>query len=121
MVRPIAVLQIAAERLKREYGIDMIRVPYKSTPQAMTDVIGGNLTMTFVDVAAALSAVKSGQVRAIAISSATRTPLMPDVARTMQGAWREGLRSHLLERAVRPGQDAGRYCCRVLARKPPRS
>jgi tripartite-type tricarboxylate transporter receptor subunit TctC len=75
--------QIAAERLKREYGIDMIRVPYKSTPQAMTDVIGGNLTMTFVDVAAALSAVKNGQVRAIAISSATRTPLMQEVA-TMQ-------------------------------------
>lgn len=72
--------QIAAERIKREYGIDMIRVPYKSTPQAMTDVIGGNLTMTFVDVAAALSAVKNGQVRALAISSATRTPLMPDVA-----------------------------------------
>ncbi len=75
--------QIAAERIKREYGIDMIRVPYKSTPQAMTDVIGGTLTMTFVDVAAALSAVKSGQVRALAISSATRTPLMPEVA-TMQ-------------------------------------
>ena len=75
--------QIAAERIKREYGIDMIRVPYKSTPQAMTDVMGGNLDMTFVDVAAALSAVKNGQVRAIAISSATRTPLMPDVA-TMQ-------------------------------------
>ena len=75
--------QIAAERIKREYGIDMIRVPYKSTPQAMTDVIGGTLTMTLVDVAAALSAVKNGQVRALAISSATRTPLMPDVA-TMQ-------------------------------------
>ena len=75
--------QIAAERIKREYGIDLIRVPYKSTPQALTDVIGGNLSMTFVDVAAALSAVKSGQVRAIAISSAQRTPLMPDVP-TMQ-------------------------------------
>jgi tripartite-type tricarboxylate transporter receptor subunit TctC len=75
--------QIAAERIKREYGIDLIRVPYKSTPQAMTDVIGGTLSMTFVDVAAALSAVRSGQVRALAISSANRTPLMPDVA-TMQ-------------------------------------
>ena len=72
--------QIAAERVKRQYGIDLIRVPYKSTPQALTDVIAGNLSMTFVDVAAALSAVKSGQVRALAISSAQRTPLMPDVA-----------------------------------------
>ena len=62
--------QIAAERIKREYGIDLIRVPYKSTPQAMTDVIAGNLSMTFVDVAAALSAVRGGQVRALAISSA---------------------------------------------------
>ncbi len=77
--------QIAAERIKRVGGVDITRVPYKSTPQAMSDVIAGHLSMTFVDVAAALSAVKSGQVRALAISSGTRSKLLPDVA-TMQEA-----------------------------------
>jgi tripartite-type tricarboxylate transporter receptor subunit TctC len=75
--------QIAAERIKRASGVDIIRVPYKTTPQALTDVISGHLSMTFVDVAAALSAVNGGQVRALAISSATRSKLMPEVP-TMQ-------------------------------------
>jgi tripartite-type tricarboxylate transporter receptor subunit TctC len=75
--------QIAAERIKRVSGVDIIRVPYKTTPQALTDVISGHLSMTFVDVAAALSAVTGGQVRALAISSAARSKLMPDIP-TMQ-------------------------------------
>jgi tripartite-type tricarboxylate transporter receptor subunit TctC len=75
--------QIAAERIKKVGGVDITRVPYKSTPQALSDVIAGHLNMTFVDVAAALSAVKSGQVRALAISSGTRSKLLPDVP-TMQ-------------------------------------
>lgn len=72
--------QIAAERIKRVSGVDITRVPYKTTPQALTDVIAGHLSMTFVDVAAALSAVKSGQVRALAISSGARSKLLPEVA-----------------------------------------
>lgn len=72
--------QIAAEQINRVGGVDITRVPYKSTPQALSDVIAGHLSMTFVDVAAALSAVKSGQVRALAISSGTRSKLLPDVA-----------------------------------------
>ncbi len=75
--------QIASERIKRVGGVDITRVPYKSTPQALTDVIGGNLSMTFVDVAAALSAVTGGKVRALAISSGVRSSLLPDVP-TMQ-------------------------------------
>jgi len=75
--------QIAAERIKRDGGVDITRVPYRTTPQALTDVIAGNLSMTFIDVAAALSAVKGGQVRALAISSAKRSQLMPEVP-TMQ-------------------------------------
>ncbi|HWV54887.1 tripartite tricarboxylate transporter substrate binding protein [Pseudorhodoplanes sp.] len=75
--------QIAAERIKRVGGVDITRVPYKTTPQALSDVIAGHLSMTFLDVAAALSAVKNGQVRALAISSGTRSQLLPDVP-TMQ-------------------------------------
>lgn len=76
---PNSGAQIAGERIKQMSGVQITRVPYRSTPQAMTDVIGGNISFTFVDVAAALTNVKGGQARALAITSAKRTPLLPDV------------------------------------------
>jgi tripartite-type tricarboxylate transporter receptor subunit TctC len=76
---PNAGSQIAGERIKQIAGIEIARVPYRGTPQAMTDVIAGSITFTFVDVAAALANVTSGQVRALAVTSARRTPLLPDV------------------------------------------
>jgi tripartite-type tricarboxylate transporter receptor subunit TctC len=82
---PNAGAQIAGETIKKTMGLDITRVPYRATPQAMTDVIGGTITMTFVDVAGALSNVTSGKLRAIAITSAKRSALLPDVP-TMQEA-----------------------------------
>jgi len=76
---PNSGAQIATETLKKTFGIEITRVPYRATPQAMTDVIAGAITMTFVDVASALSAVNGGQVRALAITSGKRSPLLPDV------------------------------------------
>ncbi len=76
---PNAGSQIAGERIKQIAGIEIARVPYRGTPQAMTDVIAGSITFTFVDVAAALANVTSGQARALAVTSARRTPLLPDV------------------------------------------
>jgi len=82
---PNAGAQVAGETIKKAMGLDITRVPYRATPQAMTDVIGGNITMTFVDVAGALSNLTSGKVRALAITSARRSALLPDVP-TMQEA-----------------------------------
>ena len=66
-------------------GVDITRVPYRATPQAMTDVIAGTITMAFVDAAGALSNVTSGKARALVITSAKRSALLPDVP-TMQEA-----------------------------------
>lgn len=60
-------------------GIDLVHVPYKGTPQAMTDVVGGQVDMMFVDVAAGMPLVKSGQLKAIAVSTANRSALLPDL------------------------------------------
>ncbi len=76
---------IASETIKKVMGLDIIRVPYRATPQAMTDVIAGVLTMAFVDVAGALSNVTGGKARALVITSAKRSALLPDVP-TMQEA-----------------------------------
>ena len=75
--------QIANETIKKVMSLDITRVPYRATPQAMTDVIAGTITMAFVDVAGALSNVTSGKARALVITSAKRSALLPDTP-TMQ-------------------------------------
>ena len=81
--------QVIGERIKQIAGINILRVPYRGTPQALTDVIGGNLTMTVVDVAAALANVKSGQVRALAITSAKRSMLLSDVPTLQEAGFKD--------------------------------
>ena len=75
--------QIANETIKKVMSLDITRVPYRATPQAMTDVIAGTITMAFVDVAGALSNVTSGKARGLVITSAKRSALLPDIP-TMQ-------------------------------------
>jgi tripartite-type tricarboxylate transporter receptor subunit TctC len=67
------------EVIKRELGIDINAVPYKSTGQAMTDVIGGQVPLYMPSFPAALPQLKGGQVRALAIGSARRSPVMPEI------------------------------------------
>ena len=80
---PNSGAQIAGETIKNTTGVIITRVPYRATSEAMDDVMGGIVTMTFVDVAAALANVTSHRLRAIAITSAQRSTLLPDVP-TMQ-------------------------------------
>jgi tripartite-type tricarboxylate transporter receptor subunit TctC len=59
--------------------IDFIDVPYKGLPQAITDVLGGQISFTFADMANALSQIKGGKLRGIAVTSQKRSGLAPDV------------------------------------------
>lgn len=70
---------LAAEMFQRAAGVSMIHVPYKGIPAAVTDVIGGRITMLFTTTISAAPHIKSGKMRAIAITSAKRQPSMPDV------------------------------------------
>ena len=70
---------LAAEMFQRAAGVSMIHVPYKGIPAAVTDVIGGRITMLFTTTISAAPHIKSGKMRAIAITSAKRQPGMPDV------------------------------------------
>jgi tripartite-type tricarboxylate transporter receptor subunit TctC len=60
-------------------GIDMLHVPYKSSPPALTDVIGGRISMMFVDVLTGLPHVKGNALRALAVTTRDRSPLMPEL------------------------------------------
>ncbi|MCJ0762047.1 Bug family tripartite tricarboxylate transporter substrate binding protein [Variovorax terrae] len=60
-------------------GIDMIHAPYKSGSAGATDLMGGQVHMMFEQMYAAMPSVKGGKLRALAITSKTRSPLAPDI------------------------------------------
>lgn len=72
-------VQIPAEAINRIEKLDAIGVPYKSSPDAMTDVIGGRAQFIVVDLASSQPHVKSGRLRPLAVTSSKRTSLAPDL------------------------------------------
>lgn len=72
-------------------GLDIVFVPYKSTGQQMTDVIGGQVYLNVPSVAGGFPQVKAGNVRALAVGSAKRSRLMPDVPTFAEASGKPGL------------------------------
>jgi tripartite-type tricarboxylate transporter receptor subunit TctC len=70
---------LSGELFQRMAGVQMIHVPYKGIPPAVTDVLGGRVTMLFTTTISAAPHIKSGKLRALALTSAKRLPSMPDV------------------------------------------
>lgn len=70
---------IAGELLKAKTSANLTHIPYKGGGQAMTDVLGGTIPLVYTAVAGAYGHVKSGKLRAIAVSSAQRSTALPDV------------------------------------------
>lgn len=77
--------RIAGELLKNATGADLLAVPYKGTPQALTDLIGRQTDFMFCDIGAALPLVMGGKLRALAASTANRELLLREVP-TLQEA-----------------------------------
>ena len=71
--------QVSSEMLGSMAGIQMTNVPYKSGPAAMTDLIGGQVNMFSADFAVMLPQVKGGKVRGLAVTSAKRSPAIPEL------------------------------------------
>jgi tripartite-type tricarboxylate transporter receptor subunit TctC len=71
--------QVSLSMLKAMGKLDVVEVPYKGIPQAVTDTMGGQLAFTFVDLGNALAQAKGGKLRGLAVTSKTRTPLAPDM------------------------------------------
>ena len=72
-------LHLSAELFKFMAGVNIVHVPYKGTAAAMTDVRAGEITMIFDAMVAVMPHVKQGRVRALAVTSATRWPLLPEL------------------------------------------
>ena len=70
---------VMSETLARPLGWKLLRVPFKSNPQAMTEVIAGRVQVMFTDIAAASAQIKAGTLRPIVVTSKQRSALMPDL------------------------------------------
>ncbi|RYF32644.1 MAG: tripartite tricarboxylate transporter substrate binding protein [Comamonadaceae bacterium] len=71
--------RMAGELLQQMADIKLLHVPYKSNTLAVTDLLGGQINMMITDTATGLPQVKAGKLRALGMSSASRSPLAPDV------------------------------------------
>lgn len=70
---------LSAELLKSMLNLDILHVPYKGAPPAMTDQIAGRIDFHFANAAVALPQIAAGKVRALAVTSAQRFPAVPEV------------------------------------------
>lgn len=75
-----AVTQVACEVFRQEAGIEAANIPYKSNSQALTDVVGNQVSYAFSDGGAAKVFVEGKLLRPLAVASAARNPSMPDAA-----------------------------------------
>jgi tripartite-type tricarboxylate transporter receptor subunit TctC len=65
--------------LKSRAGLDLLHVPYRGIPQALTDLLGGRLDVVFADPSTGLGMLREGKLKALAVTSLKRMPALPDV------------------------------------------
>ena len=80
-----SITHLAGELLKAEAKIDLVHVPYKGAAPAVNDLLGGQVQMGIFDVPILLGHIRSGKLRALAVTSASRAPTLPDVPTTAEG------------------------------------
>jgi tripartite-type tricarboxylate transporter receptor subunit TctC len=79
---------LAGELFKAMTGVNLVHIPYRGAAPAMTDLIGGQIQVIFDSMVTTLPHVQGGRVRALAVTSAARSPLLPDlpaIAETVPG------------------------------------
>ena len=82
-------IHLAGEMFKQMAGIEMTHVPYKGAGPALTDLLSGNIQVMFDSLSTALPPVKSGLVRALGVSSAQRSPDLPEVPTIAESGYPE--------------------------------
>jgi tripartite-type tricarboxylate transporter receptor subunit TctC len=71
--------RVAGEMFQQLSGTEILHVPYKSNPQALTDVLGGQIDFMITDTATGVPHIKAGKLRALGFSMTRRSPLLPDL------------------------------------------
>lgn len=85
---PAASGHMAMEQFKQTAGLFMLGIPYRGGGPMMTDVLGGTIKLMFINQDVALQHVKAGKLRALAVSSAQRNALYPDVPTVAESGYK---------------------------------
>lgn len=70
---------LCGEYMKQRFSLDMNHVPYKNSPQSIADVAAGHVSLAFAEAGASLPLINAGKLRAIAVTSQSRLPALPNV------------------------------------------
>ena len=79
---------LAVELLKLESGIEVEHVPYRGAAPAVNDLLGGHIGMIVLDVAVLLPHIRTGAIKVLAVTSATRSDALPDVPTTAEAGFK---------------------------------
>jgi tripartite-type tricarboxylate transporter receptor subunit TctC len=77
---------LSMEYMKNQFGLEITHVPYRATPQSIQDIAAGHIQMGWAEAGASIPLIREGKLRALAVSSATPLPLLPDVPPFAQAA-----------------------------------
>ena len=70
---------LAGELFRMMTGVDMVHVPYRGAPQSLADLLGGQVQVSFDPLAASIEYIRSGKLRALAVTTAARSPALPNL------------------------------------------
>ena len=105
------IVHLAAEMLKSMAGVQMIHVPYKGSPQAVTGLLGGEIALLFSSMPPALAMTQAAKLRALAVTTATRTAAAPEIPTMKEGGLKD------FELVLYSGILAPRDCPRAVVDK----
>ena len=86
-----SITHLAVELLKTEAKIDLVHVPYRGAAPAVNDLLGGHVQMVVLDTPVLLPHIRAGAVKALAVTSATRSAALPDVPTTGEAGFKSVL------------------------------
>ena len=81
---------ISAEKFRMAAGIDAVHVPFKGSPESITETMGGRTQYTWTPLSTAVGQIRSGQLLALAVSTAQRSPALPDVPTIAEAGFPRG-------------------------------
>jgi len=105
------IVHLAAEMLKSMAGVRMVHVPYKGSPQVVAGLLGGEVAISFATMPPALPNVQAGKLRALGVTTATRTAAAPEIPTMKEGGLKD------FELVLYSGILAPRDCPRAIVDK----
>jgi tripartite-type tricarboxylate transporter receptor subunit TctC len=95
---------LSMEYMKSQFGLEITHVPYRATPQSIQDIAAGHVAMGWAEAGASIPLIREGRLRALAVSSATRLPLLPDVPPFAEAAPAPGFEAVSWHMLLAPGK-----------------